>query len=558
MRKKTIDDLIQFCEKQNFTNFNSKDSGFQLSIRVPTVFEEDDNVDDAHRGMMRVKIKIFHTGLNKNQSYVSEEAAKKAMPSIKNRPVLAAIHQLDDGSWDFEGHNFEIITNEDGEEDIRYIETQIGSFSEEEPFFEFDEENEKNFVCAYAWISEEYTKAAEILRKKNGTKNSVELCIDEFSYNAKEKYLDLISFYVEGSTFLGKTKDGTEIGEGMQGSRADIVDFSAEQNPIILNQENKLIETLEKLNTTLSNFNINKNTEEGGKNKNMDKFNELLSKYNKTLEDINFEFKNLTDEELDAKFKEVFGEEETEVTPENDPEDDSEGEDPSEDEDGVKNKNACGSGSKKKKKKCSIECSYEVNGETKTFEVSLQEKIYALQDLVNATYADADNTYYGVTVYEEYVVMCDYWNGRYYKQSYSDEDDNYTLTGDRVEVYTEFVTAEEQQELENMRSNYSSISEQLKDYQEKEENIKKDQLFESNDYKNISESTEFIKLKNNHSEMSLEEVTRKLDEMLLCYAKSGQITFTAKDNSPTAKTLIDTKKTKRSDRYGGLLNKKTL
>ena len=30
----------------------------------------------------------------------SEEAAKDAMPTIKNRPILAAIHQLDNGEWD--------------------------------------------------------------------------------------------------------------------------------------------------------------------------------------------------------------------------------------------------------------------------------------------------------------------------------------------------------------------------------------------------------------------------------------------------------------------------
>ena len=38
--------------------------------------------------------------------------------------------------------------------------------------------------------------------------------------------------------------------------------------------------------------------------------------------------------------------------------------------------------------------------------------------------------------------MQDWWNGRYYKQSYSEEDDTYSLTGDRVEKvqdYNDFV-----------------------------------------------------------------------------------------------------------------------
>lgn len=537
MKKKTIDDLIQFCENQKFTKFSSKDTGFQLSIQVPATFEEEKEVDNAHRGMMRVKVKIFHTGLNKNQSYVSEEAAKKAMPSIKNRPLLAAIHQLDDGSWDFESHNYEIVTNDDGEEEIHYIEQQIGSFSEEEPFFEYDEENDKNFVCAYGWIPEEYTKAADILREKDGTKNSVELCIDEFSYNAKEKYLDLSSFYVEASTFLGKRDDGTEIGEGMQGSRADIEDFSIKENHTAFSRDEKLIEVLDKLNETLSDFNINKNAKEGGTNKNMDKFNELLSKYEKTVEDIDFEYEGLTDEELEAKFNEVFGEEKPEDDPEVNPS--AEGEDPEEGQ-------------------TSVAYSYTVNGETRSFAVSLQDKIYAIQDLVNATYAEADNTYYGVTVFENYVVMCDYWNGRYYKQNYTSEKDVYTLTGDRVEVYTEFVTAEEQTELDNMRSNYSSISEELEKYQKAEENEKKDQLFESDDYKNIADTEQFAELQKDHSELSFEELESKLDEMLLSYAKSGSLTFSVKEEKtkPTRKSLIDPKKNQKRDIYGGLFSKK--
>ena len=171
----TIEDLIRFCQEQKFYNFNSTQAGYQISVQVPATFEIDDDVDNDHRGMMKLKIKIFHTGLNRNGSFISEEAAKAAMPSIKNRPVLAAIHQLDSGEWDFESHNVEIIDNEDGTQEVNYIEKQVGSFSEDDPFFEYDKDVDKNFVCSYAYIPEQYTKAADIIRRKNGTKNSCEL-----------------------------------------------------------------------------------------------------------------------------------------------------------------------------------------------------------------------------------------------------------------------------------------------------------------------------------------------------------------------------------------------
>ena len=169
----TIEDLVKFCKENKMYSFNSNEHGYKLSVQVPATFEIDENIDENHRGMLKLKFKIFHTGLNRNGSFVSEEAAKDAMPTIKNRPIMAAIHQLDNGEWDFESHNFEIVRNEEtGEEETIYIEKQVGSFDESDPFFEYDENLDKTFVCSYGYIAEDYTKACDIIRRKNGTKNS--------------------------------------------------------------------------------------------------------------------------------------------------------------------------------------------------------------------------------------------------------------------------------------------------------------------------------------------------------------------------------------------------
>lgn len=66
----------------------------------------------------------------------------------------------------------------------------------------------------------------------------------------------------------------------------------------------KLIETLEKINTTLSNFNIN--NAEGKEENQVNKFEELLQKYGKTVEDVTFEYKDLSDEELESAFAKAF------------------------------------------------------------------------------------------------------------------------------------------------------------------------------------------------------------------------------------------------------------
>ena len=550
----TIDDLIKFCAENNFQHFSSAETGYKLCVQVPATFEVSD--DNSRRGLMKLKIRVYHLGINRNGSHVSKESSDAAIPSIADRPVLAYIHQLDDGEWDFESHNINVIENEDGTIEYEYLESQIGSFTSEEPFYEYDEEMDKTYLCAYAVIPEEYSKAADIIRRKNGTKNSCELAVDEFTFNAKEKYLDLKSFCVYGTTLLGSRSDGTEVGEGMLGSRADIAEFSEQVNRTnSKNLDEKLIETLERLNETLSNFNINENSKEGGNL--VTKFDELLKKYGKTAEEITFEYDGLSDEELEAKFAEVF-EDGTEGDGDENPESTSEGEgevvvenegdenpeDPAQDPDPapiVENEAV-------KPSKYSVSMS---NGMVKEFELSLDDIQCALYSLVNDTYGEVDNTWYGVSTYERHVIMHDYWNNRHYKQTYKRDEDDFSLTGDRVEVYANWLTKDEETSLAEMRSNYSVMETELNQYKVAEENAKKDALFELKDYASIAMDKEFTSLKSNHTEFSVDSLKEKLDQILLSYAKSGKLNFSENKPRETSKTKLPINTPKKS-RYGSL------
>lgn len=168
----TIEDLIKFCEQNKFTKFDAKESGYQLCVQVPSITFEIDE-DNSRQGLMKIKVKVAHTGKNRNKSHISKENMEKAMPSLKNRPVLAAIHQLDSGEYDFEAHNMEIEVDEDGNERTVYIERQVGSFTEEDPYLEYDAEKDVYVVIATAVIPEDYTMAADILRRKMGQKKVV-------------------------------------------------------------------------------------------------------------------------------------------------------------------------------------------------------------------------------------------------------------------------------------------------------------------------------------------------------------------------------------------------
>lgn len=534
----TIEDLIQFCEKNKFTTFDSKDFGYQLSVQIPSTFEVDEN--SSTQGLLRIKIKVAHTGVNRNKSHISKENMEKAMPSLKNRPVLANIHQLDNGEWDFRAHDFDIVTDKDGNQQFVYLEKQVGSFTEDEPYLEYDAERDVYFVIAYAVIPEDYTMAADILRSKNGTKNSCELCINTMSYNAQEKYLDLQDFYFAASTLLGAKENGEEIGEGMEGSRADILDFSKDNNSVMnyVKQDeqinSKLIDTLERLNTTLSEFNINKemqqtqnfsnNEKEGGSES--VKLEELLSKYNKTVDELDFETEGLSDEELEAKFVEAFGESEGgsegevieeaesdagEDNPEGEPE--NNGETHEEFEENPVNDNPTPSKF------------------SKTFELSFNDIRQALYVLLQP-YEEAANDWFWINeIYDTYFVYQG-MNGNYWGQKYTKDGDNVAFDGERYELYSMFLTSSEKAQIESMRSNYSSIVEELNKYKEAEDIADKMSIFEDESYSDYLETDEFKELMSEDTlkKFSKEELQDKVDLALAKLVKKNKVFSFSADN----------------------------
>lgn len=555
----TFEQLVEFWESNNLKCFNSKDTGYTLSVQVPgkLVFSNSESED-----LMYTTVKVCHTLLNRNQSYISEENMKKAMPTLKYKPLLASIIENEDGELDFNGHDMEVLEDEEGNSYINYIEKQVGTFTTKEPYLEYDKDADKTYVIAEAVIPRGYTQTAEIIERKNGTKVSCELCIDSMSYNSKEKYLELEDFYFSGVTLLGE-----HVGEGMLGSRLDIKDFSTENNSVKFEKDDRIVELLQQLSDKIDNLSgyTKEDLKEGGKTP-MSKFEELLEQYGKTAEEIEFDYSEMSDEELEAKFAELFDGDGDDT---DDPDDTSENDEPApqSDETEVPDESdsngdgfddeevAVDSNDEKKKVEYSV-----VYGEVKKeFSVSLSDIIFALSELVNDTYAD-DCAYYGVEVYadDNYVIMQDYWSGKAYKQSFKKKKDCYSLVGDRVPVKAVFLTEDEEKALDDMRNNYSSISEKFEEVKSKlnkyEEEPSKMEVLNSEEYAQISSIEEFeaFKVQEAHFDMSIEEVRAHADEMLLNYAKSGSLKFAEAKEVGMKKIPTISKKT---GRYGNLFSK---
>lgn len=562
--------------------------------------------------MLFANVLAMHTGKNRNNSNLTLTAAKKAIKNLAYKPVLANFCEID-GVKDFTSHDFDI--DKDG--NTIYYEGQVGCFTADPARIEDDKDHEdRKNVFARVAIPREYTDAAEIIERKGGTKVSVELGVNELSYSAKDKTLMLEDVEVLGLTCLGVDPDtGVQVQEGMEGARIQIEDFSADNFKF---SKNELVDEITQAVMKQLGDNIAGNpalfSKEGG-NKGV-KFNQLLEKYGLSLEDIDFEYEGLSDEDLENEFAKRFddGDDGQDDGQDDGDAKDDEEETPSDqdvadgvatmisalpenatlsDVDAVANARQSYDGLtstqkelissevlavleaaeesiniaransedvgnvKRKRNDNELVYSVTINGETKSFSVSLIDKLNALSELVNSTYSEVDDTFYDIDAYDEdkYVIMHDYWHNKHYRQSYSVKKDVYSLKGDRVEVFAKWLTSDEISKLDSMKSTYSETLNKLVNYESEPDKMK---ILNSSDYEQISNIEEFIELKdiNNHFNMTVDEVRNKADEILLAFAKGNKIDFS--DNkgniSIGVKKFVDNKPNK-TGRYGKLFKK---
>lgn len=391
---------------------------------------------------------------------------EQALPSLKERPILADIVQLNDGSYDFFSHDFTI--DEDSGE-VLYEEFPIGVTQDtENAHLEYDEERDVYFVVVNGVIWEEYgNQAADIIRRKNGTKVSVELSISDLSFNSKEKYLEINDFYFSGITCLGTNPEtGKEIQEGMEGSRLDLSDFSEQNNSIFAGKE-------------------------GG---------------DPVEENEEIQIEQFEDE---TKVEEISEPEESQTV-------------------------------------------YQLIMGEHTFEynTSLNDVIAALNELVNVVYSDADNDWYSVTVYDNYLIMYGMWNGHAYKQSYSESEGVYTLTGDREEVYMNYLTKDEEVKLAEMRSNYDSLVQFKADTEAAALRAEKEAILSDEKYAVIADIEAFKALKSDMDKYDKEDLAIRAKALLGDYYSN----FAAHEE-PRKKVGIENNPAKVEDKpYGNLFD----
>lgn len=487
-----IEDLYDFYSNKykRSTSFSSKKTGEPLVVQVhgKVKFDESDKDKD---GLLPVHLQACHTDLNVNGSNIDKSVMEVSLPSFKNRPILGYLHKVvtdenPEGQWEFYSHNM----HEDENGEIVYDEYPIGIIPEScNAKLVYDEEKDKTYCEVDGYIFEEYSKAAEILEREGECFVSVELSIRELSYDAKQKFLNIEDFFFSGVTILGKTPAGETVKPGMQGSNIKLADFNAKNNSLFENYESKINELQERLIQLESTcFSIEEQTsallsqKKGGDKNNMNKFEELLKKYNKTVDDITFEYNELSDEELESKFAELF-------------KDNSDDDEPNGEGSGEGNGNDNGEGNS------DPENNSDGDGENfeklvRTYEISHEDLRYALYNLL-APYEEADDDYYYISnVFDSYFVYEGWCTDKIYRQGYVKDEDNVSFEGERVELFRELLTASEKAELESMRANYAELKSFKEEFEKNELRLKKEEILNSEKYSVLSQKDEEGKFTN--------------------------------------------------------------
>ena len=551
----TLDDLYNFCRENRFESFSADKQGAPLIVQSFGTFEADDKNSD---GLMAVKLKSCHTGKNRNKSGITDDNMNKYKHTFKGRPILGAIYKTDTGEYEFRAHDMKVI--DDGA-DIEYIEQPIGVISQtEEPYLEYDKEEDKNYLMVSGTIFSDYSRAAEILERRRTCKCSVEIAVDELSYNCDEDYLSIDKFRFSGVTILGYEQDGvTEIQEGMKGSKITIDDFSEKKNSMFsADCQDRLIETLEKLNMTLESFNHKTHSEKGGE-KVMNKFEELLAKYGKTADEVTFEYENLSDEELEVAFKEAFEEanEEPEtvaevVVVEEDADTPAE-ENPAEETAGEPEvvvveeaaENPAEEVAEQPEEKFVLK--YELSHD------NIRSALYSLL----AVESDAEYCFAWILeVFDDKFIYQDYMENKFYRRGYSKDSDNVALDENKVEVFNEWLSQAEKDALDTLKADYTALKEFKSNYDESVIKAQKTDILDKAEYECLEKNAEFVQLRADMDKFSVDEISTKADLIFAAHMKST-MEFSARDEGKKKPTTLgfamDTKKEKKKA-YGKLFD----
>jgi len=264
-----------------------------------TTYEVDESFDNEK--YIKMRLRVCHDGVNPNNSKFTISDIDKARNSLKNIPILA--HVINEGDeLDFGGHDMALEEDKmnEGEYRIVYKEIPIGIVPESNNYT-IEKYNDKNYVYVDCWIFRGYSNYAEdIIERDKDIKLSMEILVDAYYYDDRDKTYQITDFRYKGITLLGK-KHGT----GMEHAMGTIKSFSTEDIDFMSREVEELIAKLNKGHDSENKVDIyeaQKNVIKEGVD--LDEKMKLLEDYNLSVERLDFSIDDLDLEELKVKLEE--------------------------------------------------------------------------------------------------------------------------------------------------------------------------------------------------------------------------------------------------------------
>lgn len=410
------------------------------------------NVEKVNPLFSKSKIYVMYHGKNRNASNISKEAVESSLDTIFNTPIVGEFVERN-GEGNFGGHGGKIEITDD---DIKFVHTTkpIGVIPESAKIsWEIVKDNkdiEREYLVidgAYLW--NRYSDEIDSLKEDNFGQ-SMEIEVFDGEWNEEENTYDIKDFAFSAFCILGIDKDGEGHVEPAF-EDAKIITYSLDKESF----KKEFTQMLSELKFILEKE--DENTHEKEDEENM--LEKLLEKYSLKMEDLTakeFNFEEISKDELEAKIIEVFEIEvstgdvvddetvETEIETEVDTDIDTETEVEAEGEAVFEN---------------------DEEKFIKSFELShddIRAHIYQkLDDYIEDNNLGNKWDFYIVSVYDDTFITKDDWgtNKKAYRISYTKTDDSVTL-GEYVEVFEMYLTEEEKNSVETAKDNYELLVEE--------------------------------------------------------------------------------------------------
>lgn len=525
---------------------NMKNMTIEFSSSLSNVVEVNPSFDSA-------KLRIAYTGKNRNNSFISKEAFERAIPTMYNCPVVANYIRESD---EIGSHDGEFVKDSNGNTKYVNITQPVGMIPESAQYsWEIVEDNGviHQYLCTdvILWKRQEaYQKI-----KDNGiTEQSMEIAVTDGEM--LDDYYNIKDFCFTAFCLLGTAEPCFES--------AALFTFSTEDF------KQQYTEMMKEFKAAFCTANITQ--KEGRENL---RLKELLKKYKVSEADLTFDYKGLSDEELEAKFAEVYeakkkntSEDEPETEPDDDveePESESQEQDNQEDEPEAQSDNDDTDDTGDNDSGDSGDADFALNSERQKslYEAVSAEKIdtdwgsYSRRwmvdydpDLQEVYYYDyEDDKLYGCPFeFNGDDAVVDFKKCKRKKYAIVDyiegEEQNFTVR-ELIESFNEAYTAttrhvsENKTELERLKAFEQEI---LKEKRDADETA----LFEKFD-EQLHTSDEFKALKANSKDYSLEQLEKEL------FVLVGKMNFTVsekKERKPIAPTVMS--KDESDSEFGGL------